>query len=131
MRMVNLQRVRVGAPARAALLACGGTGLAGIGQLADIAIGQGPATTRRSAHSLDRSRGRRTGPTGQASLPLRERPELCGHGGGRLRPALAAGPFPLPGSLPPVPDRLGGELGAGSDVKLGEHVREMSLHRPA
>jgi hypothetical protein len=30
-----------------------------------------------------------------------------------------------------VPDRLGGELGAGNDVKLGEDVREMGLHRPA
>jgi len=51
---------------------------------------------------------------------------------GRLRPAqVAAGPFLVAGSLPPVPGRLGGKLGAGSDVKLGEHVREMGLHRPA
>src|SRR5262249_46544556 len=35
------------------------------------------------------------------------------------------------GALPPVPDRLGGELGAGGDVKLGENVREMGLHGPA
>ena len=81
----------------------------------------------------DRSRDRRTGPTGQASLPSRVRRELCGAAAaGRLRPAqVAAGPLPVPGSLPPVPDRLGGELGAGGDVKLGEHVREMGLHRPA
>ena len=81
----------------AASLACGGTGLAGIGQLADIAIVQGPLRwARRAAHSRDRSRD-----------------------------------VPAPRSLPPAPGRLGGELGAGSDVKLGEHVREMGLHRPA
>ena len=33
--------------------------------------------------------------------------------------------------LPPVPDCFGGELSAGGEVKLGEHVREMGLHRPA
>src|SRR5690349_23286238 len=71
MRMVISSGSGVGAPAEAASLACGGTGLAGIGQLADIAIVQGPLRwARRSAHSLDtdRSRDRRTGPDGQASL---------------------------------------------------------------
>ena len=42
MRMVISGGSGVGAPAEAASLACGGTGLAGIGQLADIAIVQGP-----------------------------------------------------------------------------------------
>jgi hypothetical protein len=89
MRMVISGGSGVGAPAEAASLACGGTGLAGIGQLADIAIVQGPLRwARRSAHSLDtdRSRDRRTGPDGQASLPSWVRRELCGAGGGRLRP---------------------------------------------
>jgi hypothetical protein len=42
LRMVISSRVRAGAPAEAAPLACDGTGLAGIGQLADIAIGRVP-----------------------------------------------------------------------------------------
>ena len=36
--------------------------------------------------------------------------------------------WPSPGSLPAVPDRLRGELGAGGHVELGEHVHEMGLH---
>jgi len=75
--------------------------------------------------------GRQTGPAGQASLPSWVRRELCGAGGGLARAQVASGPFPAPRSLPPAPGRLGGELGAGSDVKLGEHVREMGLYRPA
>jgi hypothetical protein len=133
MRMVISSGSGVGAPAEAASLACGGTGLAGIGQLADIAIVQGPLRwARRSAHSRDRSRDRQTG------LPGR-RPFRHGCGANFVvtaaaacaRAQVASGPFPAPRSLPPAPGRLGGELGAGSDVKLGEHVREMGLHRPA
>jgi hypothetical protein len=43
----------------------------------------------------------------------------------------AAGPFCVRGWLAPVPDGLGGELGAGGEVELGEHVRKVGLHRPA
>ena len=39
--------------------------------------------------------------------------------------------FPSPGWLLPVPGRLSGELGAGGDVELGEHVCQMGLHRPS
>jgi hypothetical protein len=31
----------------------------------------------------------------------------------------------------PMPGHLGGELGTGGDVQLGEHVREVGLHGPA
>ena len=85
-------------------IACGGTGLASIGQLADIAIGQGHAV------------GAEFVVPAAASLPRRF----------RCRPGCAR-----PGWLPPVPNRLGGELGAGGDLELGEHVREMGLHGPA
>jgi hypothetical protein len=44
---------------------------------------------------------------------------------------VRAGPFPLPGLLPPVPGRLGGELSARGEVKLGEHVPDVGLHGPA
>jgi hypothetical protein len=51
--------------------------------------------------------------------------------------ALARRAYPPPGRcrllglLALQPGRLGGELGAGGEVKLGEHVREMGLHGPA
>jgi hypothetical protein len=50
---------------------------------------------------------------------------------GLRRDYTLAGLCPSPGSLPLVPGRLGGQLGAGGEVKLGEHVPEMSLHGPA
>jgi hypothetical protein len=64
MRMVVSGGVRVGARAEAASLACGGTGLAGIGQLADIAIGPGRATGAEIGALPDR-------PAGQAAWAYR------------------------------------------------------------
>jgi hypothetical protein len=56
MRMVISSGVRVGAPA--ASLASGGTGLARIGQVADIAVGQGPAVGAETG-ALPDNRGTR------------------------------------------------------------------------
>jgi hypothetical protein len=85
-------------------IACGGTGLAGIGQLADIAIGQGLAVGAELVVPAAAS---------------------------RLRPAQVPAGLCPPGRLLLVPNRRGGELGAGGDVELGEHVREMGLHGAA
>jgi len=46
----------------------------------------------------------------------------------RAYPGLPArGPVRPRGLVPPAPGRLGGELGAGGDVQLGEHMREVTL----
>ena len=93
-----------------------------------MALPDGLPWARRSAHP-----DRQAGPTGQAPAPSRVRLEPCGAGGGRppAPASRAAEPFPSPRLLPPVPNRLCGELGGGGDVKLGEQVREMSLHGTA
>ena len=85
-------------------VACGGAGLAGIGQLADIAIGQGLAVSA------------------ELVVPA---------AANRLRPAQVPAGLCRRGWLPLVPNRLGDELGTGGDVELGEHVREVGLHGPA
>lgn len=87
MRMMISSGSGVGAPAEAASLACGGTGLAGIGQLADIAIVQRtPAVGAEIGTLPGQVADKRTGPAGHASLPSWVRRELCGADGSRLRP---------------------------------------------
>ena len=99
-----------------------------------------PAPTRRralrdttGAAALDESRARVLLAALAAGVPPPEQRGVRDAGSGRLpAPGLGAGDAgPVPGSLPSVPGCLGGELGAGGDVKLGEHVREMRLHCPA
>lgn len=113
-------------------LACGRTGVAVIGQLADV--------DRSGPPRREKIRGVPAGRTEDAGHASGVSLRLCGRAAGSRSPQwvitlLAArpayGPVPFPGCLSPLPNRLGGELGAGGDVKLGEHVREMGLHGPA
>lgn len=116
--------------------ACGAFGVAGIGQLAHIAVGQGRRPGGRASAELPgRLMDEEAGTT--AGLPAARRAWrrlaiLQQVVAGRRRLAeVAAEPVPSPGSLSPVPGRLRGELGAGGEVKLGEHVSEVGLHGPA
>ena len=115
-------------PVPVTLSACGGIGVAGIGQLADISIGHVARRGKITGLPVGRE------DAGQASgVSLL----LCGRAAGsrsrrRVMTALAALPacglVLLPGRVSPSPGRLRGQLGAGGDVKLGEHVPQMGLH---
>jgi hypothetical protein len=90
MRMVISSRSQGWRAGRGRVTSVRRHGLAGIGQLADIATGQRPCGRRGDRRTPDRLRDRRTGPTGQASLPSR-----CSGvrdtGVGRLRPVSGGG----------------------------------------